>query len=147
MRKKLTIITVLTAMIVASVLLTSSPASAAPTCYSLSCNGQDPQSKGCSADAGTMSNFTWDDNYFELRYSRACNAVWVRGSNNGPRCFGGFQEVLAYSDYDLQHWVATQSTQEPCYSQNWTNMESFTYWIQFCFDDYYRGIHYCRGPF
>src|SRR5690349_2736618 len=127
MRASILCLLVLLATATASVVSTT-PAMAAG-CYWTSCNGQDPQGMGCSPDAGDLTSFSWTGTYFELRYSRACNAVWARTSNTGYPCYGGYIYVFAYSDYEMQHFIRGQSTQQACFSTNWSPMESFTYWI------------------
>ncbi|MFE9747177.1 DUF2690 domain-containing protein [Saccharothrix saharensis] len=127
-------------------LTTAAPALAAG-CYATSCDGRDPQAMGCAGDAITKDSFSWDGTYFELRLSYNCHAVWARSSNSAYPCYGGFVGVFAYRDRGLTQYVGGQSEQQACYSTTWTRMESYSYWIHFCYRDYYRGIDYCRGPF
>ena|GEM_PF-3630243 len=62
-----------------SPVLVASPANAA-SCYYSSCEGKDPQGTGCAADARTIG-YVADGG--EIRWSRACSAVWVRVSPSG----------------------------------------------------------------
>jgi hypothetical protein len=62
----------------------SSAALAAVACTTTGCNGRDPQSSGCSADARTLdSGKAKNGIWIELRYSPACYAVWTRYESNG----------------------------------------------------------------
>jgi hypothetical protein len=59
----------------------ATPASAAG-CYAASCEGKDPSTLGCAADAYTVA-VVYDDRLgyiegLELRYSPACRANWAR---------------------------------------------------------------------
>ncbi|MFD8974183.1 MULTISPECIES: DUF2690 domain-containing protein [Streptomyces] len=64
------------AMAASSLLLASSPASAATSCYASSCQGLDPATTICQNDARTVGTTTpWDA---ELRYSPTCRAAWAR---------------------------------------------------------------------
>ncbi|MEU1224890.1 DUF2690 domain-containing protein [Streptomyces sp. NPDC005828] len=62
-----------------SLLLASSPASAATSCYGSSCNGLDPAATICQNDAQTVM---WGEYVaLELRYSPTCRAAWARFKN------------------------------------------------------------------
>ncbi|MGW5781369.1 DUF2690 domain-containing protein [Streptomyces sp. NPDC003863] len=63
------------AMAGTSLLLASSPASAATSCYSTSCHGLDPAYTICQNDARTVLTSSTG---VELRYSPTCRAVWAR---------------------------------------------------------------------
>ncbi|MGW5343941.1 DUF2690 domain-containing protein [Streptomyces sp. HUAS TT3] len=64
-----------------SLLLASSPASAATSCYGSSCNGLDPANTVCQNDAKTVY---WDGwRAIELRYSPSCRAAWTRQQGVG----------------------------------------------------------------
>ncbi|GGU72657.1 hypothetical protein GCM10010275_04020 [Streptomyces litmocidini] len=66
------------AMAGSSLLLASSPASAATSCYASTCEGLDPSTTICQNDARTVM-----DSYYpgvELRYSPTCRAAWARYS-------------------------------------------------------------------
>ncbi|MFC9396654.1 DUF2690 domain-containing protein [Streptomyces sp. NPDC057027] len=63
-----------------SLLLASSPASAATSCYGSSCTGLDPSTTICQNDARTVS---WSDRFgVELRYSPTCRAAWARATSS-----------------------------------------------------------------
>ncbi|MDV9193478.1 DUF2690 domain-containing protein [Streptomyces sp. SR27] len=73
------------AMAASSLLLASSPASAATSCYASTCSGLDPATTICQNDATTVR-----DNYFpgvELRYSPTCRAAWARYSRGAEFSF------------------------------------------------------------
>ena len=64
------------AMAASSLLLASSPASAATSCYASSCEGLDPSTTICQNDARTVGTTSfWGT---ELRYSPTCRAAWAR---------------------------------------------------------------------
>jgi hypothetical protein len=79
----------LTAALLTTLGLAVAPAQAAaapvpaPGCYASTCNGQDPQAKGCSPDAVTVKDFNAHGYYLELRLSPACHAAWVRVKSVG----------------------------------------------------------------
>ena len=60
--------------------ITVSAKTTKPGCYGASCNGRDPQSMGCAADARTLSTKTGAGVRVELRYSNRCHARWARTS-------------------------------------------------------------------
>ncbi|MER5711185.1 DUF2690 domain-containing protein [Streptomyces sp. NPDC002122] len=64
------------AVAASSLLLASSPASAATSCYASSCQGLDPATTICQNDAKTVA-YGWFHAQ-ELRYSPTCRAVWTR---------------------------------------------------------------------
>ncbi|MER8235881.1 DUF2690 domain-containing protein [Streptomyces sp. NPDC094049] len=66
------------AMAASSLLLASSPASAATSCYSTGCHGVDPATSVCQNDATTVLT---SETGVELRYSATCRAVWARKKN------------------------------------------------------------------
>ncbi|MGW5781365.1 DUF2690 domain-containing protein [Streptomyces sp. NPDC003863] len=73
-----------------SLLLASSPASAATSCYGSSCFGLDPATTICQNDARTVS---WSDRFgVELRYSPTCRAVWARAGANSDAPMGVWVE-------------------------------------------------------
>lgn len=63
-------------MAASSLLLASSPASAATSCYASTCQGLDPASTICQNDAKTV-DYGWFHEQ-ELRYSPTCRAAWAR---------------------------------------------------------------------
>ncbi len=72
-----------------TLLSSSSPASAASQsfCSNSACDGADPISSGCSADAITAATLDGVEDgepfKIELRYSPSCRSAWARGT--GPR--------------------------------------------------------------
>ena len=74
---------------------TVTPALAAG-CYAASCNNQDPSAMGCAGDARDISTYWINvDNrthgLLRLRYSPACNAVWLRWDPTGT----GYRVVMS----------------------------------------------------
>ncbi|MFF8374640.1 DUF2690 domain-containing protein [Streptomyces sp. NPDC015661] len=63
----------------ASLLLASSPASAATSCYGPDCTGLNPATTICQNDARTVATNSIGT---ELRYSPTCRAAWARQSSN-----------------------------------------------------------------
>ncbi|RSS55344.1 DUF2690 domain-containing protein [Streptomyces sp. WAC01280] len=72
------------AMAASSLLLASSPASAATSCYASSCEGLDPATTICQNDARTVQ--TSSRFGVQLRYSPTCRAAWARvdGYSDAP---------------------------------------------------------------
>jgi hypothetical protein len=56
----------------------TAPAAVSGTCDGAACNGQDPQSTGCAADAITADSVVEKGVTLELRYSPSCHANWAR---------------------------------------------------------------------
>jgi hypothetical protein len=98
------------------------PAMAA-TCYGASCNAQDPQVAGCSSGATTLEGMSDSGYYLELRYSKACNAAWVRVTSEGYWSqTGGFRlERYSPSSYFSGSFVAGEA------GTKWTRMYNFEY--------------------
>ncbi|MEU5811083.1 DUF2690 domain-containing protein [Streptomyces sp. NPDC047718] len=65
-----------------SLLLASSPASAATSCLGSTCNGLDPATTVCQNDARTVLWAGWNE--VELRYSPTCRAAWARKTTGVP---------------------------------------------------------------
>lgn len=65
------------AMAVSSLLIATSPASAAESCYASGCEGKDPSTTICQNDARTVATTEWN---VELRYSPTCRTAWARYS-------------------------------------------------------------------
>ncbi|MFB7588197.1 DUF2690 domain-containing protein [Streptomyces sp. NPDC056169] len=65
------------AMAASSLLLATSPASAAESCYAAQCEGKDPAATVCQSDARTVGTTEWN---VELRYSPTCRTAWARYS-------------------------------------------------------------------
>ncbi|WP_329275940.1 DUF2690 domain-containing protein [Streptomyces sp. NBC_00691] len=66
------------ALAVSGLVLSTTPASAATSCYASSCEGLDPSTTVCQNDAKTVA--TTDYPGVELRYSPTCRAAWARYS-------------------------------------------------------------------
>ncbi|WP_369146319.1 DUF2690 domain-containing protein [Streptomyces sp. R44] len=69
------------ALAASGLLLASSPASAATSCYGPSCTGLDPATSICQNDARTVATNSIGT---ELRYSPTCRSAWARQSSNSP---------------------------------------------------------------
>ncbi|MER7533168.1 DUF2690 domain-containing protein [Streptomyces sp. NPDC097704] len=90
------------ALAATSLLLASSPASAATSCYGSSCEGLDPATTICQNDARTVS---WSDRFgIELRYSPTCRAAWARvtGYSDAP--------MSVYVQNNMGAYYSTAST-------------------------------------
>src|SRR6266566_8002385 len=48
------------------------------TCSGEGCDGQNPATEGCGADAYTVQTAVFSNSYVELRYSPACGTNWGR---------------------------------------------------------------------
>ncbi|MBB4983249.1 MULTISPECIES: DUF2690 domain-containing protein [Streptomyces] len=104
------------AMAGSSLLLASSPASAATSCYASSCAGLDPSTTICQNDARTVADTDYPG--VELRYSPTCRAAWAR-YNRGA----GFSFDVSIERWNGSYGTAVYSTH---YSGNgstvWTRM-------------------------
>ncbi|MEV0726210.1 DUF2690 domain-containing protein [Micromonospora purpureochromogenes] len=103
-------------------------------CYRNTCNGQDPQAKGCANDARNLESFwyqgasPWLQNtLLELRYSPACDAAWVR--TTGGDCLSSWRPCVSA----LQVSGGSEQWGGPSGGQKWTNMWSFRYLVRGCF--------------
>ncbi|MEU1224894.1 DUF2690 domain-containing protein [Streptomyces sp. NPDC005828] len=104
------------AMAGSSLLLASSPASAATSCYASSCAGLDPSTTICQNDARTVADTDYPG--VELRYSPTCRAAWARYSRGM-----GFSMNVEIQRWDGSNGTTIYSTY---YSGNgstvWTRM-------------------------
>ncbi|HEX4206769.1 MAG TPA: DUF2690 domain-containing protein [Ktedonobacteraceae bacterium] len=57
---------------------TTTRSSAQVTCSGNGCNGQNPVTTGCNADAYTVQTAVFSNSYVELRYSPTCGTNWAR---------------------------------------------------------------------
>lgn len=48
------------------------------TCSGNGCNGQNPATTGCAADARTVQTATFSNSFVQLRYSPTCGTNWGR---------------------------------------------------------------------
>ncbi|MEU2241516.1 DUF2690 domain-containing protein [Streptomyces sp. NPDC018338] len=78
--RRLTTVGSALALAASSLLLASSPASAATSCYGSGCTGLDPATTVCQSDARTVRTAAWG---VELRYSPTCRAAWARKTSGG----------------------------------------------------------------
>lgn len=107
--------------------------SGGPACTYSSCNGQDPNSTGCSNGATTLDSFSADGYYVELRYSPSCHAAWARASGSSQNvCNGWTNALLARVEGSTGRYLALDY--EHCLNGGiyWTNMVSFHYWTRAC---------------
>lgn len=96
------------AVVAVSGLTAAAPQALAASCSGTGCNGKNPQTTGCVGDAVTVSNaHASDGHYIELRYSKACKALWVRGDH--------FSTVkLEAGHYDsCGSWVVQKTAKTP----------------------------------
>ncbi|MFI1104487.1 hypothetical protein [Streptomyces melanogenes] len=61
----------------------ASPAAYAVSCYGSTCSNKGPKGSGCDANASNLRNYVLKGGYYELRWSKACHAGWVRASGAG----------------------------------------------------------------
>ena len=95
------------------------PQASAATCTKSGCNGKNPQTYGCASDAKTVSSATrYNGRPLELRYSKKCKAVWVRGESYPP----GLKIQGGYIDY-YGHWN-TQKSYTPPSGGAWVSNEN-----------------------
>ena len=57
------------------------------TCSGNGCNGLNPETTGCGADAYTVQTAVFSNTSVELRYSRRCGANWGRVTSRVGRAF------------------------------------------------------------
>jgi hypothetical protein len=71
---------VLSAMVVAvlAIFVMPAPPAFAVTCSGSGCEGKNPQTTGCSADAITAASASIPDGKVELRWSQTCQTFWSR---------------------------------------------------------------------
>lgn len=82
MRMKVKMVLAMLAVVVGSIFVGVSPAQAAPSCYSVSCTGVNPEGTTCAEDAYTvLAMDVQGDGMLELRYSPSCKANWGRFSS------------------------------------------------------------------
>jgi Protein of unknown function (DUF2690) len=96
-------------------LLTGQPSAAAASCRGSSCNGKNPVTMGCAADAVTINSVVDEDRasggtfgrqVVQLRYSRKCNASWSRVTGTA----GGTAAVTSSAAYMGGYKSSTQRT-------------------------------------
>lgn len=98
------------------------PQATAATCTKSGCNGKNPESYGCASDAKTQSSAVSGGWRIQLRYSKKCKAVWVRGENYHP-----VKIQAGYIDY-YGHWNTQKSYSAPG-DQGWiTNYDPYWSW-------------------
>jgi uncharacterized membrane protein len=118
---------------------------AKPKCYGSTCNGKDPQTMGCAADATSLEDVIGgsDPNWpksdrIELRWSPKCQAVWTRQTNRTYSSVATSGALAWYSCYE-----ATTSCRIGIYrvkqdvasrgDVGWTNMRDFSHnWYRAC---------------
>jgi hypothetical protein len=92
----------------------SAPAYAA-SCYNVTCEGLDPNTMGCGADAVTsgsakiLSDGGNNQSFVETRKSAACDAKWARTTNKS----GGYRYAAASLRYGCTDYCYNQSVRSP----------------------------------
>jgi Protein of unknown function (DUF2690) len=99
------------------------PAAMAATCRDGTCYGKDPSASGCGADAVTLeARQIYSDDYYELRFSRTCYAVWARVKN------GDYADLEAKQDGRLNFHLRA-----PNQAFTWISpMIGFSYSVRLC---------------
>lgn len=85
----------------------AAPGAHAAGCYYSSCEGQDPNAAGCGNDAYTIYNLYAG---VEVRWSSACQAMWVRASASAINQYASFFDAHL-SDYYVNssgYWLQYQ---------------------------------------
>jgi Protein of unknown function (DUF2690) len=121
------IVVILVAIIGVGFLVTAKPAHAAAnaTCRGQSCNGQDPDTMGCGADAQTLSmsstsSPTYGGLTLQIRYSPTCQALWPRLVGSG--CLYGDSNPLGELTLGSYGDESTTFTAERFCAGAWGNM-------------------------
>ncbi|WP_269476435.1 DUF2690 domain-containing protein [Phytohabitans suffuscus] len=91
----------------------------------LSCNGREPTSYGCDADAVTLVEVDYWGTV-ALRYSRACHAAWARWTNHSP------SGVVATVRIEGSANTYETHTAGYGYEVKWTRMVSFSQYVRAC---------------
>ena len=112
-----------TALVAITGLTAAAPSASAASCSGTGCNGKNPQTTGCVSDAVTVSNaHASDGHYIELRYSKKCKALWVRGDH--------FSTVkLEAGHYDkCGSWTVQKTAKTPSSGYWFTNDSPYYQW-------------------
>ncbi|MFE9747175.1 DUF2690 domain-containing protein [Saccharothrix saharensis] len=123
-------------------------ANAAATCYGSTCTGQDPNARGCAADARTLAEYTYSAR-FELRYSPACHAAWTRVTS-ATTYNTIFAQINGYTTKPTSIGAPAARTYgaQVVAGQTWTAMVSFDYWVRGCTATWFTATpHTCTGTF
>lgn len=81
-------------------MLAPGSASAAASCSRSTCQGRDPQAYGCSADAYTLVEMTFNRDRMEMRYSPKCGAAWNRCTTGNTVTVSNNAGILIYNSAD-----------------------------------------------
>jgi hypothetical protein len=113
-------------------------------CTRKACNGKNPASMGCDADARTIKSFTgsWDL-HVELRYSPKCVAAWARGTlpKGAPSSVNYQVGIVAYdcsaasADCRLGYHAFYLQPGKSRYSLMWN---TYSDWVKAC-ANYHEG--------
>ncbi len=79
LKRKLVSLTVGVAALM-GVSMATSPSAYAVSCHGSSCSNKGPKGTGCDANAINFRQFMLKGGYYELRWSNACHAAWIRAS-------------------------------------------------------------------
>ena len=114
---RLTRLAIALALVLAATVVAPNVAVAAPTvgCRGSGCNGKDPVTMGCAADAASVNKVVDEDRasggtfgrqVVTLRYSRRCNASWARVTSSA----GGTAAVTTATAYMGGYRTSTKRT-------------------------------------
>ncbi|MCX4821605.1 hypothetical protein OG883_17250 [Streptomyces sp. NBC_01142] len=110
----------------------TTPSAYAASCYGGSCSNKGPQGTGCESGSYNLQSFGLKGGFYQLRWSPACHAGWVRTSGAGAAgARGVIQRVLLDGGGDIsvqeQRSVSVNGGET-----DWSNMVGTNY------DSYYR---------
>ena len=102
------------------------PASAA-SCSGSTCQGKDPQTYGCSADAVDYTEITFNSDRMEMRYSAKCGAVWNRCTTGNTYSVNNYAAIISYTyagAYKAKYYVMCSNSRKG--DVKWTPMMNFS---------------------
>lgn len=148
MLKKRLLIGVLVALLagLGTTLVAPAAANAAPACTSSGCNGRDPHTTGCDADATDLDSFVSNIDgyaYVELRYSPSCLAAWARlttGAAGMPAhsylTLNAYHTGTGGSPF-AEYWKKVTNSTNNWGSGEvfWSYMNTYADWVQACLKD------------
>lgn len=122
----------------------------AASCQFGTCTGKYPEDEGCDSQATTLDSRTdAAGDKVELRYSAACGAAWSRVTI--PFGSDPYIQATAYGwpcDVNAGQRCSKITEKGPntdAYTQVWSPMISFTYWVQACSSPLLNGQVLCTG--
>lgn len=114
--KRILSVIVTSIALLAGTVLAAAPAQAAGCNYT-SCYNRDPVAQGCGADAITV--WAWADN--EVRWSRACQAGWIRNLSGSHIAGYGWDTTMSSGN---AVWSAGKLGMQTLYSVRWSRSQS-----------------------